>query len=790
MSTTNSSSDIIEPGNREGRSFNVRQFINKMFFHWPLYVIFLGLGFAIARFYLKYTNPVHEIHAKVLIKDYQHFGQQKAALEQLNLEEPQTEKDVQAEIGLMSSLPVLEQVVTDLQLWATYQQKTKYFSYKDIYTTTPVQFRLLKAGRNFLDDDYLDVTIESGDYFLLKRANDTTGERFAFKDSFIKSFGTWKLDTTSHLKEYIGKTVRIVLTNPKDVVSAIGNNLSEAPILKSNDLDISMQDEVPERAKAIISDMLRVYMATSVQEKRESTQNTLKFVGERLTSITQELNNVESQYEGFKSSRGITEIQTQSSNYFGSAQSNDKEISGINIKLSVLDGIERYINSNEGANNPPATLGLEDGGMVSLVNKLTDLQLERTKLLATLPESNPLFLSINQGISSTKTALRENIKGIRATLIATRGALQNVGSGYNKSIQGAPEAERGLNDIQRMKQIKENLYTYLLQKKEELSLDYASTIAGALIIDEPHTGLLISPINKQIYAIALIFGLIFPTGLLFARDAIKNRVLSKGEVIYTTGLPVLSEIDYQENDDQVVAPAQNTYIGEQFRDLRTKLNYLHGRGEKGRVTLVTSSIGGEGKSFTLSNLGMVLGVSGKKTILLELDLRKPTFSALFKLDKTKLGLSDFLFGDATKAQIIQPLAVSDNLFVIDCGTLPPNPSELLESEELASLVKELRLEYDHILIDSPPMHLLTDAMIIAPLCDVTLYLVRQDYTPKQELEYISDVYTEKKLPRMNLVLNGIKSDKYGYGYNYQKNSYYTQSPRKFKNRIKRFFSRF
>jgi len=791
MSIKSSSSNIFGSVSAENRSFNMRTIFNKIFFHWPLYFIFFVLCFGIARFYLKYTQPVFEIHAKVLIKDYQHFGEQKAALEQLNLQEPQTEKDLQAEIGLMNSVPVTEQVVTDLQLWATYKQKTNYFSYKDIYNTTPVQFKLLKSGRNFASD-HLDITIESPYYFRIKHSDDTTSERFAFKDTFIKSFGTWKLDTTTHIREYIGKTIRITLNNPKDIVKYYQDVIVESQILKSADVDIVMNDEVPERGKAILSDLLRVYMDASIQEKRQSTQNTLKFVSQRLSSITQELNSVESAYQGFKSSRGITDIADRSSTAMSNEQGNSKQINEINIKLSVLDGIERYLNSNAGADSPPATLGLDDQGLNGLINKLTELQLERTKLLATLPENNPLFNPINQQISSTKTAIRENIKGIRSSLVTTKSQLQLMGSSYVSSIRSVPEDERGLNDIKRMQAIKENLYIYLLQKKEELSLDYASTISDAIIIDEPHTGLLISPVSKAAYAIAFLLGFLIPTGILFGRDAIKNRILSKSEIVSGTGLPILSEIVYQDTDDRIVMLNQSSYIGEQFRDLRTKLNYLHGRGEKGRVTLLTSSIGGEGKSFVLSNLGLVLSVSGKKTILLELDLRKPTFSTIFKLDKTKLGLSDYLFGDATKAQIIQPLAVSENLFVIDCGTIPPNPSELLESIELADLIKELRTEYDHILIDSPPVHLLTDATIIAPLCDVTLYVIRQDYTPKQELEFITEVYNDKKLPRMNLVFNGIKSELTGggYGYSYQKNTYYTQSPKKVKSRIKRFFSRF
>ena len=789
MSNKHSSSDIFNSAPGEVRSYQLKQFLNKMLFHWPLYVICFMVSMGIAGFYLRNAHPVYDIHAKVLIKDGQ--TNSKAALKELDLENPENVKDIQADIGLMNSIPVTEQVVTDLQLWVTYKEPTKYYSYRDIYSKTPVQFKLIKAGRSF-SNDHVDIVIESEDYFLLKHPDDTTTERFSFKNNYVSSFGTWKLDTTKNLKEYIGKTIRIDLQNPKNVVKYYQDAITETVILKSSDLDIAINEEVPERGVAILNDLLRVYMDFSIQQKRESTQNTLKFVDQRLVAITQELNNVESQYQGYKSNRGITDPADQSSRYFGNVQSNERQIDDINIKLSVIDGIERYINSNAGAENPPATIGMDDPGLLGLIRQLTSLQLERTKLLATLPESNPLFNPINQQISSVRTALRENIKGVKASLLMTKAQMQRTGSEFQSSIRNVPVQDRELNDIKRMQLIKEGLYTYLLQKKEALGLDYASTISDALIIDEAHVGARISPIPRSAYGIAFLIGFLIPTGLLYGRNAIKNRILSKNEITASTGMPVISEIVYEENEDAVVVLNQYSFIGEQFRDLRTKLNYLHGTSERGRITLFTSSVAGEGKSFILRNVGSVLSFAGKKTILIELDLRRPTFAARFNLDKTKLGLTDFLIGNATREEIIQPLFFSDNLFVITSGNIPPNPSELLESDQLSMLLKDLRLEYDHILIDTPPIHLLTDAMIVAPLCDVSLYVIRQDFTPKQELEFIRELHIERKIPKMNIIFNAVKNSEYGsgYRYNYPKNSYVKKTPVNLKNQIKKFFSRF
>jgi capsular exopolysaccharide synthesis family protein len=782
---SNKHSNIFAPNHGAGGSFNAQQFLSKILFHWPLYIICLIIILGLGVFYLKYTAPVYDISATVLVKG-PHLTQ-KSPLDELEL--TKTERDIEAEASLLNSLPNIEQIVTDLQLWVTYTQKTRYLNYKDIYVNSPVQFKLIKSGRNF-SDDYLDIVIENENYFLLKQSNNKT-KRLMFKNNLVNSFGTWKLDTTKHLRNFIGKTIRINLVSPREAVNYYAGNIGSTVVPKSNDISVTLQDEVPVRGTAIVNDLLRVYIDAEVAEKRQSSQKTLKFVQDRLYSLTQELNNVENKYQDYKSVRGITEISDISGKFVNNSLSTDAKVNEIDIQLKVLDGIERYVNSDQGADNPPATIGLEDQGLQSLIRSLTDLQLQRTKLLATLPENNPLFNPIDQQIKTTRNALIENLKGIRGSLMTTKSQLQSLGTNYQSSIRNIPYQEKDLADIKRMQGIKENLYTYLLQRKEEISMDYASTIPDGFIVDRAESSPKKWPKSGPVLAVALLFGLLIPTGILFGRDVLKTRVVRKSEITFSTGMPVLSEIVYDESDGKSIVLNQNSYIGEQFRDLRTKLNYLHGKHEKGKVTLITSSIAGEGKSFILSNLGTVLSASGKKTVILELDLRRPTILNLFQLDKSKPGLTSFLIGDATKTQIIQPLgAISDNLFVIESGTIPPNPSELLESEELASLVKDLRLEFDHILIDSPPMHLLTDAMIIAPMCDVTLYLIRQDYTPKEELEFISELNAEKKLPKLNLIFNGVIKEKFANVYNYQKSHYYSQPPKKLKHGFKSFLRRF
>lgn len=770
----------------EAGSAKIRDFFNKILFHWPLFLIFIAICFSIAVFYIKYKQPVYQVFGKVMVKDQQKEAN-KAALEAINLTESQTGVDEQ--MGIMSSIPVARQVVEDLQLWVTYLQKTPYYSYKDIYSSTPVQFKLISRGKGSLNSMF-DIEIESDSTFLIKQPNEKK-IRFAFQNNLTNSFGTWRLEKTSDFKNFIGKTIRIRLREMDETIRYYQGAVHETPLPKSSMVVFRLEDEVPERGKQIVDDLIRVYMEASVEQKRRSTQNTIKFVEERLGSITGELNNVESKYEGYKSSRGITEIADQSTVYVGGAQSNDKQINEIKIQLSVLDGIERYLNSDDGKGAMPATLGFNDPALQSLKDRLTDLQLEKTKMLTTLPEGNPLFNPLNQQISSTRAALRENLKTTKSSLISTLQTLQSVGSGFKSTIRALPGAERDLSDIKRMQGIKENLYIYLLQKKEELSLDYASTISDAVIIEQAHSEGQGTPVPSSIYATALLIGFIIPTGMIYGRSALKNKVSNKSSIISGTGLPVLIEISNADDSGPIVVLNQKTFIGEQFRDLRTKLAYLHkNNSNPGKTTIFTSSIQGEGKSFVLSNLGSVLAIAGKKTILVELDLRNPTLAKRFNLKQSTVGMTDYIIGNATQAQIIQKSEISDDLDVICGGAVPPNPSELLESSQLVDLLSNLKLKYDHILIDTPPVHILADAMIIAHMCDLCLYVIRQDFTPNQELEFIKELKAENKLPRMKLIFNAVKMEQGANSYIYQKNSYIKEPSKSFKTHMKKFLSRF
>lgn len=753
--------------NEETTSKDVRGLFAKYLNSWPFFVVSLAIALGIAYYCIKNTKPVYDIRAKLAVKDEKKADNAKEALAEIDI--AGQSKDIESELEMIKSRPLIRQVVNDLQLWVNYKETAAYSS-KDIYATTPITFNLIKpSGR--LKDQSFAVYIKDANTFYLKTEN-SESPAYSFNTPLNNSLGKWTLTKTSNFNNYIGKTINVNIQNPEDIVTLYQSTVlvtlnKDAPII-----EMELEDEVPERGKEFLTQLIKAYKISSIEDKNKVTQSTLRFIDDRLSSLTGELNNVEKDVEGFKSSIGLTDISSKSKFYLDNVQTNDTRLNDVNVQLNVIEGIERYVNSNSNAENVPATLGISDPGLISLVDQLSKLQLQRDRLLATTPEQNPIFEPLNRQIRATKIAVKETINGIKASLVSVQRELKNNNSGFEASIKNIPGQERQYISIKRQQSIKENLYVYLLQKKEEVSLSYASTLTGIHTIEDPYY---VSPKSKKQvpYVLAFLLGLGIPASCIYGRDLIKNKVVTRAEIEKITNASVICELNQERGKNTILVLEKNAFaIGEQFRSLRTNLQMLHPGTQIGRVTMFTSSVAGEGKSFVTSNMGAALAATSRKVIILELDMRRPKISSIFNLHADYPGLSNYLNNEVSLDEITQPSGIYPNLTIIGAGTIPENPSELLDSFVLDQLINKLRTDYDDILIDTPPLHLVTDAMLLSRVCDVTLYLVKQGYTDKSELKFIKQIVKENKLPNLNIVFNGIQRAKYGYGYKYD-NSYYS-----------------
>jgi len=747
-----------KPVNNE-EVLNFREIIGKYLYHWPLYILLLiicgGAGFV----YSKIVKPGYEIKASiVLTDDRDNKTSHKDVLDQLEVTDaPQV---VENEIEILKSRNLVGKVVYDLKLYINYSRDSKLVKKEDLYKKSPVEFELLSG--QLLGDHKFQVVIQDTSTFLLKGAFDKA-KLFHFSNTLSNSFGTWKLNPTKDIKDYIGSTINITVSDPNAVANGFQGAISVTLVDKqASTIELSYTDQLPQRGKDVVNDLIYRYNEENMNAKNLLTQNTLDFIDKRLASLKGELSTAENDVQSYRSSRGINDISKQSDSYLQNTQANDRDMQDVDIQLSTVQAIESYVNS-PGRSNVPSTAGITDQGLSSLVQKLVDLQQERERMLANTPESNPIFDPINSQIKAARSAIKENIASTKSTLLAKKRQLQSYGNKAQTQIRDVPKQEQELVSLMRAQQLKETLYTYLQQKREEVALSYASTQVDARTVD---TAYVVPPKgSKRLIPLAagLALGLFIPTGLILGRHTFRNRISTNKDITRVVSIPILSELTFEKSKNPIVVHDRGKFaLAEEFRTLRTKLHYLHEKTDKGRVTLLTSSIATEGKSFVATNLAVALAASGRKTIILEMDLRKPRVTAVLDIKKDHVGISNYLIGEATETRIIQKSELYPNLDVMGSGTIDTNPSELLEQDSTTKLFEWLREHYDDIIVDTPPVSIVTDAIILSRLVDVTLYVVRQGYTPKTILPFMKNLEEEQHFPKLNIVFNGIEKGRYGY----------------------------
>ncbi|WP_442794614.1 GumC family protein [Pelobium manganitolerans] len=746
---------------------NIKVIVGKYLYHWPLFVLCLLFTLSAALVYLKLTKPTYEINATLIIKDEKKAPEQQSALSEIDL--VNSSKLIENEIEVLKSNRLISNVVEKLNLEIIYQQK-EGLNTQDLYKTGPVKLVMFnptlpnqKQVRK-AEKKIITIVIKDKNSFFLQGADKKLKE-YSFNTFLNNSWGTWKLEPTDFLPEYKGATIQITSLDPEKVALQYQKAIEiSIPNKLATAVSLTLEDPIAQRGKDILNQLIAEYNRLSIYENEKKAKTTLAFLDNRLDSLTAELNIAEQGIEGFKSSRGITDIDVESKINLEDIQQIERSLNEVDVKLSIIKDIEDYINSSK-LGHAPATIGITDPALNNLVENLSRLQLQREKLLAVSPETNPDFDAIDRQIATTKTAIRGIVTNIKASLLSTRAKLQSYNNSLVASVKNIPSQERQLESIKRQQMVKEGLYTYLLQKREEIATNYSTLLTPDRVVDQAYAS---TPKDKKLVAMALamVLGLGLPFTIIFLRNTLNETVTDVNEIKDVLETPIIGEISFAKSQDIIpLKSIKPSITSEQLRILRTNLYHLYGHKKTGKVTLVTSSVPNEGKSFISNNLALALCHIGRKTIILKTDLRKSSPKDV--LNKNGLGITDFLNGKAILQEIINPSALNANLHVINSGTQADNPTELLDSEKLAGLINALQGIYDDIVIDGPSAHLVPDAQILARYTDATLYIIRQGYTEKTELSFIKELFDAEQLPNPQLIFNGIQKAKYGHGYNYK-----------------------
>ncbi|MBO0933185.1 GumC family protein [Fibrella aquatilis] len=749
-------------------TINIRAVVFKYLRNWYWFLLSIGILIAAAYIYLRYQPPSYKSKASVLIKDEKKGIDQESVLKELEIFAPK--KVVENEIEILKSYTLMDRVARQLNLSAVYFRDTPYGK-REIYKQSPIQLIVEESGGTVTGSDFLTIQFHSNQTVTL---NDQT---YRVNTGVNTPYGRLRIVANKPISDNL-PTLYVQLLDPVNVANNMLKNLKAEPTSKSSTVIVlSVETPVADKGEAILNRLISVYNEAAVMDKNQVAANTLHFIEERLKLISGELATVERGVENYKSSQGITDLSTQAQGFLETVQQNDAQLNQVNIQLGALHDLETYLKRQPGSRaGAPATVGLNDPTLLGLIEEMTKLEGQRDQLARTTSEENPLLVTIESQIRATKANITENVATMKNMLVTAQKNYVGNNNKMERVIKTLPAKERALMDITRQQAIKNDLYTYLLKKREETAVSFASTISDSRTVDAARSELRPVKPNKQtVYMLFALIGLFLPIAGIAASDALNNRIMRRTDVESNTHVPILGEVVKKRQPGALVVALNNqSIIAEQIRTLRTNLQYLRDSREGSQVLLFTSSISGEGKSFVSLNLGASLALAGRRVVILEMDLRKPRLRHSLGDLPVGNGLSNYLIGEISVDEVVKPVPGCDNYFIITSGPLPPNPSELLSGPRLETLIAELRQRFDYIIIDAPPVGLVTDAQLIAPYSDATMFMIRHDVTPKSYLKMIESLYVEKRFNKLNIVLNAVgdgEEQYYSYGYGYKGKGY-------------------
>jgi tyrosine-protein kinase Etk/Wzc len=757
-------------GQEKNEGDDIRKIVDKLRHLWPWMLVGGLLTGALAFVYLYFATPQYKVNAKILIKDRDKRNAPPEASMLENIGLLSGGNNVDNELEILRSYSLMRTVVADLQLNVRYFTR-KNIKKRELYgATAPFNLRFDTFFYKGLADGpatYEILPVNKG--FKLVDGN---GKVFTGKwGATVKlPVGIATVSQNPYLSYEKEKSYQVEIAHPEGVTSEYLNLLSaELSSKQSSAITISMVHETPAKGVQVIDKLIQVYRQSNVDDNNRIADSSMAFIDSRLVVVGDQLTDIEKEIQSFKQKNEISDLSEQARALISSTTSYAKEVAQQEVQLNVIESLERYILDNAG--NPrivPASLVVQDPTLSGVVNQYNNLLMQRSRLLLGSTEDNPVVVNIDAQLKDLRQDLLTGIQSVkRSAQVALRGLRSNSNE-LEAQMRKVPEKERVGLEYSRQQNIRQELYLFLLQKREETAISRSSTIANSRIIDSARAGSgPVRPKKKIIMALSVFAGLLLPLGIAYSRDMLNTRLSTKRDIETLSSIPIVGEIGHKEGTESVLLSQDvRSIVAEQFRALRTNLAYILPRPED-KVIMVTSGISGEGKSFISTNLAIVLSLTGKKVVLMEMDLRKPMIAKNLNL-KTAKGYSHYAIGQAGLDDILAPSGVNDNLFVVRAGPLPPNPAELLLNDRTKLLFERLQEIFDYVIVDTTPT-LVSDAQILSSFANATLYVVRMKVTRKEQMRVPNSLYLGNKMPKLNLVVNDITQKKYGggyYGYGY------------------------
>ena len=792
MSSDKEQQDIPRPAKS---NFNLREQIERYTKYWYWFVISVLIFGTLAFLYIRYTIPQYNVSSTVLISQDENISESElSAFKDLGLLDD-TQSKLENEIHIMKSRTLITNVVKNLGLNISYFADGRILEVEN-YPKSIVEINFLSADsiiETKSDVFRVLITSESTFSFVDERRQKLSDHSFG-KTITTKSGDIVITPSVEDIKEHKGKIIEIRLEPVRYVAEGYRNRIAIFPVGKNSSIvGLSLNDPVKEKAKDILNNLIEEYNKTTIENKKVTSERTANFINERLSFISGDLSEVDNEAAGYKSKYGLgTDVASQAQMAADIDSRNMQQISQLNTQLNLIESMRSFVQSQEARNDAiPGNLGFDDSNISGIISRYNSLIFQKQRLLKSSSEQNPVVVNIDQQLNNLRQVLLSSLNSLRGTINIQLNSLKTQDKYFSGKLYSAPIRQKDLREIEREQTIKEQLYLYLLQKREEAEITSNITVSNAVVIDKASTlsSYPVSPNKKMIYLGAGFFGLVIPFMIIYLRDLFNIRVSSREDLEKYLSMPIIGsiprtrlkdkKIDIKKAKNKIIVSRTNrSSMAEAFRILRTNLDFLLAGSKKdpslGKIIFVTSTISGEGKTLISSNLAKTLSISGKKVIYVGTDLRDPKFHEILDMPRGKEteGFTNYILNSGLKpADVIYTQDDEDPFDFLPSGAIPPNPAEMLMHDRVKQMFDELQQYYDYIIVDTAPVSLVTDTLLIGDYADLVIYIVREGYSDKRVLQVPETFYRDKRLPNMAVLLNsaGDKTNyNYGYGYGYGK----------------------
>jgi len=759
--------------NRQNNLINLQELFEKFIGYWRWIVASVVFALIIGVFYIHSQRNIYQVSSSMLVIDQSKNGQmnEQTVVNQLDAVNTGVPSMVNDEEQVIHSTGLMKRVVMKLELYVTYTHKS-FLRTEELYTSSPLYAHV---DSTFLTNLHglmtLQVTPENGKLSIKVHYLKADFElQINHLPAILKTPAGIILLQVRHGKDFPNEPIGITISSPVSMAHSLDNGALTTNIDKLTDvIELSLTTSNVQKGQDILNTLVNVYNQEAIESVNRSAINTVSFIDDRLILLTAELGKVEQNIENYKQTNNLTNLDDEAQVFLQKSADYEQQRATVETQLHLIKYIEDFLNSPTHRWALVPNLGLTDVGLVGVINQYNELVLTRERISHDSPNSNPFLNNLTLQIQTAIKAIKVSIGNTRKGLLITISDLEAQNALILAKIKLLPQQEREFIEIQRQQKVKESLYLFLLQKREEASLNTAITVPKGRVLNAPDDAILIGPHTSLMLSVFFFLGLFIPLLIIYFKDLFKTTLSNRQEVEQLTSIPVLVQLGHREDDDINFEHRNSAnHNVELFRLLRTKLQFALEYPTQ-KVILVTSTQSQEGKSYVSINIAKSLSVIDKKVLLIGLDLRGPALAKHFEIDST-IGISSYLSGqESDYKSLIHTSSDYPYLCILPAGTIPPNPNELLQKKRLATLIEQCKQEYDYIVLDTAPVGVVSDSFHLDRFADITLYIIRAGYSNKRVLEFLNRMQSEGSLSHIYLILNNVNLDNLSYyhrGYSY------------------------